>query len=759
MSDIVLSEKFSVGALKYILSHWDSWNFRPDTDKSCMYNLVERYIAAADGEVVTVKYSKQPHGHGRLFAKRGVSMQYIAREIRNAIAHPFYVDLDFVNCHPSLLSQKCHRVGIPCPLLQHYCNHRADVLQTISGDYACSKLAVLSVLNGGHKAVVENYSSQWLGKFYNEIKTISADLLGPTGPSNAYMDIAKKDGNTRASALNIMLCDIENECLMSMKDYLHQHHFVVGVLMFDGAMVEKKVDIESGGITAEMLQDISHYIFDRTGYRILVKIKDMTCEMLDVPLAEYNSSFKPLRHVGGEDSAIHLVLQDLEGTILKCNNTLFVKEYGKWTSNKDDVESFVFQACMSSNIKFIDDGGNARKYSCIISKSTAIAKNIRHFAPKDNSFRDKIWESNIGVICFNNGVYDFLDKSFTPYEGKPDVIPLQELCVNRDFPSCRPSPDVLQDVMDKLLKSTLGTAGKVDTYLQMIARAMAGEYKDKNWAVMIGERNSGKGLLQTINQNAFGPYVNTIDSSQLMLNASATDVKAQSWVIDCEFSRQTYTNEVKIDAGNSRVKLDGGLIKKFQSGGDVIKARRNYENEREVRTASRLFMNLNEMPQISAVDVLEQAIVFEFPFKFVTPGQGGSIPWLPFYRESDPSMKVYCGRADVIDAFTWLVLDAHRSSPVQMSSDVQRETYRLRVDEGDELVLVNQYFSVTDSATDIVLLKDINAFARDFKMNKKTLQTRLEKMGAIPDTNCSVAGVRGGRGFKNLVFFTPDSEP
>eukprot|EP00798_Chlamydomonas_sp_ICE-L_P001520 gene1520-biopygen14370 len=207
---------------------------------------------------------------------------------------------------------------------------------------------------------------------------------------------------------------------------------------------------------------------------------------------------------------------------------------------------------------------------------------------------------------------------------------------------------------------------------------------------MIGERNSGKGLLQTIDQNAFGPYVNTIDSSQLMLNASATDVKAQSWVIDCEFSRQTYTNEVKINAGNSRVKLDGGLIKKFQSGGDVIKARRNYENEREVRTASRLFMNLNEMPQISAVDVLEQAIVFEFPFKFVTPGQGGSIPWLPFYRESDPSMKVYCGRADVIDAFTWLVLDAHRSSPVQMSSDVQRETYRLRVDEGDELVLVNQ---------------------------------------------------------------------
>jgi hypothetical protein len=244
-----------------------------------------------------------------------------------------------------------------------------------------------------------------------------------------------------------------------------------------------------------------------------------------------------------------------------------------------------------------------------------------------------------------------------------------------------------------------------------------------------------------------------------MLNASSTDVKSQSWVIDCEFSRQTYTNEVKIDSDNLRVKLDGGMIKKFQSGGDVIKARRNYENEREVRTASRLFMNLNEMPKISAVDVLEQAIVLAFPFKFVTPEGCGSIPWLPFYRASDPSIKAYCGRSEVIDAFTWLVLDAHRSSPVQMSSDVHRETHKLRLDEGDELVLVNQYFSVTDSATDIVLTKCINAFAVDFKMNKKTLKTRLEKMGAIPDENCSVAGVRGGRGFKHLVFFTPDSEP
>jgi hypothetical protein len=33
----------------------------------------------------------------------------MAREIRNAIAYPFYDDLDFQNCHPSLLLQLCQR--------------------------------------------------------------------------------------------------------------------------------------------------------------------------------------------------------------------------------------------------------------------------------------------------------------------------------------------------------------------------------------------------------------------------------------------------------------------------------------------------------------------------------------------------------------------------------------------------------------------------------------------------------------------------
>ena len=47
----------------------------------------------------------------------------------------------------------------------------------------------------------------------------------------------------------------------------------------------------------------------------------------------------------------------------------------------------------------------------------------------------------------------------------------------------------------------------IRTYLELMARATAGEYGDKQWAMMLGERNSGKGLLQEMNLLAFGPYV------------------------------------------------------------------------------------------------------------------------------------------------------------------------------------------------------------------------------------------------------------
>eukprot|EP00798_Chlamydomonas_sp_ICE-L_P006398 gene6398-biopygen1554 len=65
--------------LRKTAEHWGEWDFRPDTDKAKTLDTLQRYFAAADGDSVHVEYAKKKHGRGRLFAKRGLSMQCIYR--------------------------------------------------------------------------------------------------------------------------------------------------------------------------------------------------------------------------------------------------------------------------------------------------------------------------------------------------------------------------------------------------------------------------------------------------------------------------------------------------------------------------------------------------------------------------------------------------------------------------------------------------------------------------------------------------------
>jgi len=128
MVPITLTERFASTALSYILENWDSWELRPDTDKKVTFDALKRYLAAADNGSRTVKYKQSSNGCGRLYADKGLSLQNMVREVRNAIAYPFYTDIDFINCHPTMLAQRCRQRGIECPRLNEV---RASLSQSL----------------------------------------------------------------------------------------------------------------------------------------------------------------------------------------------------------------------------------------------------------------------------------------------------------------------------------------------------------------------------------------------------------------------------------------------------------------------------------------------------------------------------------------------------------------------------------------------------------------------------------------------------
>jgi hypothetical protein len=59
---------------------------------------------------VSYSKSKNSEGGGRWFAGNMGSMQNMKRGVRHTICKDIWIDLDIVNCHPTLLSQLCKNI-------------------------------------------------------------------------------------------------------------------------------------------------------------------------------------------------------------------------------------------------------------------------------------------------------------------------------------------------------------------------------------------------------------------------------------------------------------------------------------------------------------------------------------------------------------------------------------------------------------------------------------------------------------------------
>jgi hypothetical protein len=413
------------------------------------------------------------------------------------------------------------------------------------------------------------------------------------------------------------------------------------------------------------------------------------------------------------------------------------------------VEKILRARCMSCNIQRVNERGVVTPMSGDMPHVRRIIDAASALTPDDPGFRTRVWDSNIGVLCYRNGLYDFRKGRFFTYAERPDVLPRQ--LVPMDFPA-RPEPAVFAELMERVLLSTWGSHEKISTYLALVARAMAGEYTDKQFAVLFGERNSGKGLLQTLNERCYGPYVNTINANSFLLQnfAAADAAKSLSWILDCEFSRLTYTNEVKCNKSVHSIQLDGNLLKSFQSGGDYMSARRNHENEQSFRIGSKLMMNLNDIPTVSPPDAMSTMLLFKFPFKFVDAATLAESS-LPCYRPLDNDLKSeYLKRPEVLAAFTWMVIDAYQDAPVVPCPEVLADTKEYLEDIGDDRSLMSRFFVATGRREDFVLLKDLSAIADSAGISMVVLKDRLVKFGGKKDDNCCVGGVRNGRGYSRV---------
>jgi len=202
--------------------------------------------------VLSVQYhpsATDSDGNGRLYAHKSLSLQGMYRMIRHTIAHEFYVDLDLVNAHPSLLAHViCPRYKLDCPRLLEYVNQREEIIEQIlqvnpgvSRD--CVKQTIISIINNGNKLYRELKKTTWLREFKSEMSAI-IESLTELEPKMFDQIVHSKKSNPEGSLISKLMCIEENTLLMDMyhyiKETLGENSAKSCVLCFDGIMIPRE---------------------------------------------------------------------------------------------------------------------------------------------------------------------------------------------------------------------------------------------------------------------------------------------------------------------------------------------------------------------------------------------------------------------------------------------------------------------------------------------------------------------------------------
>ena len=218
---------------------------------------------------------KQKNNYGRFMAMDGVSLQMFQKDVRKYLCNEFYVDIDIVSCHPVILKQLLTKNDIvDSKILNSY---NEDREKFIKENNLKNKVDFIKIINNENlyninfKEIHDKIYKQLVPKLIKENKPLYNRIKNECK--------RKEKGNINGSFFSLYLQNIENNILQCMFKKLNEKGFKVGVLCFDGLMVEKNKLVNE-----DLFRELEDTIFNQTGY--LVKICEKSMDTSWVPIKE-----------------------------------------------------------------------------------------------------------------------------------------------------------------------------------------------------------------------------------------------------------------------------------------------------------------------------------------------------------------------------------------------------------------------------------------------------------------------------------------
>jgi phage/plasmid-associated DNA primase len=755
MADLTCEEIFDIDNLRALTTH-------PGVSKEQKAKLRAYKKLARDGNKVLIQYDYGKNWNklktGDFYALKGVGLSAFDKNIRACLAQKYYWDLDLVNAHPSIIKNHCLELGLECPVLNNFIEHRATILKEICSEHKqerwWAKEECIKVFNGGVSVV-----HPILIELMPEVEIIR-DKVVAMNPDVYKVALIVNNGDvhrSKVTTLSIIFQDKTRKLLAEIVSFLKTKGRELDVRIHDGGLVRKLPNETC--FPEELLRECESHIFTTMKYTVGLDIKPLEHSYEFCSKSSDFAQHTDTPHIY-DDSGVAKIFVGLLGDKIKRRGDqvyYFNDEIGMWETGNEAFRAAVF-AHRYKLTWFTNKDNGAKLYI----NYGGVEKNINNMGKwvfthtvNDNFFTTH-QDSSIGKFLFEDGIYDFKTNTFTP-GFDPNIVFFKR--IKRCFPKNRD-----EELIKKVNKVVFEDPFTQETqcsglYLKKtITMALFGDYRRKTFTSVLGESNSGKGATTAIVKSTFDEYVSFWDSNELLSkDRSGMDVARQNtWLLNIADSRIAISNEMKI--GSIPINVD--IYKKVSSGGDVLTGRQSYGGEIEFVNKSTLVLFANDFGVFSSKDdsgVRNRSRFVRYECVFTPDPKPNTNQ-----RLADPDIKGRFECDEWKDAFFWVIVDCYNTmgdserrigGALHTPQTVIEETKEWVDDESDVMKLIKEKYEVTTDEDDFVPYKDILKYLKGCKVNQSDNKIGRElTKGGLPGKVKTVLGASiKGRSYLKLL--------
>ena len=739
-----------------------------ETDLLKIYKRVKKYCRTAQSTNYEIKQTynfAQGKSQGRLFVD-GAGLQNITRGIRAALSDGINTDLDMKNAHPCLLLYYTRQKGIVTNYLAQYIMNRQQIMDGVSAELKCSNADVkkLFLISINSNKYLDTYGTSgkkiknaFLLNFDKEMKTIQQTILNdPENESlkNMIVRVDWKDkDNLAGSMVNHILCRLENECLGLVVDYCNQECIQVDCIVFDGLMIRGILDQQAGHDILAKFDSIttiygikwaqkSHDIgFKQQLLNITERPKIVSyCgeNIIQISKHIYTNYFSSRLYNIPGDSGNRLFLKSLDSNLYITGNENIYNIIKNWVCEQDLYIKFAEGEYIPINNNHKNPGAIVER---IIELSTA----------NNCDFMRQLFKKSMNKLNFKNGILEVHEDS-----QKNTIIEFDDNTSNAeglfriqyDLDLTTDYTELKQQIFDRIIDPIFASdgvdglggmtpeiaKGVRDCILYRLARSVFGVgINDKNGFFKCeGVRNSGKGILSALFEEALGQYCQSVSSSNFIAKVQQGDAaRNYAFLADQQFTRLLYTNEFEIQGKNSVI--NGSLIKSI-IGRDNLEVRKLHQNPVSIQTQCSLWMFANQYPEIVPIDCLEAATPWNMPTKFVNPDDRNR-PNGYKYLSRDNTIKDWIKSDNKVGlGFILILLDYVKGVPKNMPESIVEETNMDNDISTTELTnpLAN-IIQYSPSESDHLYLSHITQklVSQNINLSAKLVKSYMTQMGCV----------------------------